>query len=201
MKKTVITIFLLLFGIFLFAEKDTSISKTAVRLQLQEFAYPLIPDAGKVSVEVPLSLFVDDGIMSRTNARVWYLASSPFFIPDPFFEVGLTGEYVFAKTRTASFAAGVGTAFSMENNIISIPLIISARARWFPLRWLELEASLENLLYGEGDFLDAQAMITFKPFKIGLLFHIGGTGVMAYSWKKDLFGYSYGLSAGFGYLF
>jgi hypothetical protein len=59
MKKLFIITSLLFLCNFLFAENDTnSISKEGLRLQIQEFAYPFIPDAGKLTIEVPLSLFM-----------------------------------------------------------------------------------------------------------------------------------------------
>jgi hypothetical protein len=202
MKKLFILVSLLLLCNFLFAENDTnSISKEGVRLQIQEFAYPFIPDAGKFVVEVPLSLFFDDEILSRTNTRIWYLASSPLFIPDPFFEIGFTEEFTVIQKKNSCLMVGLGSAFSQENQVTSIPLITSIRWKWFPLNWLEFQPSLENLLYGEGDIIDIQLMSTFKPFEYGFLFQIGITGSVAYGWTEQIFAYSYGLSVGLGYLF
>jgi hypothetical protein len=56
MKKKFIIVSLLLLCSFLFAENDnkSAYQKNGVRLELQEFAAPFIPNAGKVAVEVPL---------------------------------------------------------------------------------------------------------------------------------------------------
>jgi len=199
MKKFLSLIFLILLCSFLFAENDAnSISKQGVRIQIQEFAYPFVPNAGKFVTEVPISLFINDGFLSRTNTRVWYLASSPLFIPDPFYEIGFEAEYSLIYNEKSTLSVGLGTAFSQENKITSVPLINSIRWKWFPQNWLGIQASMENLLYGEGDIIDTHLMANFKPFDFGLLFQIGGTGAIAYGWTEEIFAYSYGLSAGLG---
>jgi hypothetical protein len=202
MRKKIIIVSLLLLCSFLFAENVTNrISKNGVRLELQEFAAPFIPNAGKVAVEVPLSLFINDGILSRTNTKIWYLASSPFFIPDPFFEIGFVEELTIFQKNTSFIMVGLGSAFSQENKVTSIPLITSFRWKWLPLDWFELQTSLENLLYAEGDIIDIQLLSTFKPFENGLLFQLGFKGSVAYGWTRQIFAYSYGPTVGLGYLF
>lgn len=202
MKKILFLIYLLLLCSFLFAKNDTNnISQQVIRLQFQEFAYPFIPDASKILVEVPLSLIDKNAFLSRTNTRIWYLTASPFFVPDPFYEIGFTAEYNLSHKDKSSFSIGMGSAFSQDNGIISIPLIISIRKKWFPLNWMDIQASLENLLYGEGDIMDIHLTSSFKPFNSGLLFQIGGTGTLALGWTQNIIAYSYGLSAGLGYLF
>ena len=208
MKKVLFLIYLLLLCNFLFAENyNNSISNTGVRLQIQEFVpltmldVRILPDMGKLVIDTPISLFVKEGILSKTDVRVWYLASSPVFFPDPFYEIGFTAELTLSQKETSCFMVGLGTSFSQENGVTSIPLITSIRWKWYPLNWLEFQPSLENLLYGEGDIIDIQLMVNFKPFSIDLLFQLGLIGSAAYSLDQNLFGYSYGLSTGLGYLF
>jgi hypothetical protein len=80
-------------------------------------------------------------------------------------------EFTVIQKENSCFMVGLGSAFSQENKVTSIPLITSIRWKWFPLNWLEFQSSLENLRYGDGDIIDLQLMSTFKPFDYDFFFN------------------------------
>lgn len=186
---------------FVFAEHQNDIRDDHSTIDLQSFAYPLIPDATKVNWNFSLDTFISEGFVSHLESNIWYLASSPFLLPNPYYEVGLTVDYFFLKGDLLQPFIGIGTAFSQTVDEISIPLIIKEGINIYPGKLFRLQAVNMNMIYSEGFLTDLQLLFSVKPFKFGLMFNVGGTASLAYSWSTQLLGSSYGLTAGFSYVF
>ena len=69
-----------------------------------------VPTLSKINIGIPFSLFSNTGVLSKLDVEMWYLASSPFFFPDPFLEAGILVDYVLIESRVLRFEAGFGTA-------------------------------------------------------------------------------------------
>jgi hypothetical protein len=172
-----------------------------VRIGITECGYPWIPSQSQLDLSLPGSVFFRDGLPSRLGLDLWYLTASPLFLPEPFFEVGLLLDCVLREGRVYLLRAGAGSAYSRVLDVVSVPLILRAKAGYFPWRWLAAELTAAGLLYGEGFILDGALALSFRPFGFGLLLSLGAGTSVGYSWTLGASGWSWRLSTGVGYLF
>gem|GEM_PF-6693925 len=101
----------------------------------------------------------------------------------------------------ADLYVGVGTAFSQNDERISIPLILPIEYRYAPTGFLELNMFNQTMIYGEGVLSEILLAASCMPLSENLYIKIGGSANAAYSWEDTRFEYSYGLLYGLGYRF
>jgi hypothetical protein len=197
------------------ADSDNPLWARRIRINILEVLTPIppvwlsrVPILSKINIGIPFSLFSNTGVVSKLDIEMWYLASSPFFFPDPFLEAGFLLDYVLIESRVLRFEAGCGTAYSQDLSgkyLISVPFIIDVRGQYFPSRWFALETLLNTRLYGEGLILEGFLMASFKPFKSslfrGLILGIGPGVSYYYSSSSDVKFRFLHISASVGYFF
>lgn len=185
-------IFILTFSINVFSENNADYWEKRLKIDITESAFPIIPSMSKIQITLPVS---------EIDFVIWYLASSAFFIPDPFMETGLTINYSFLRKSNYRISAGIGSAFSTENDILSIPFILDVKGEVFFNNWFMVEADFLTLIYGEGLIVDNAVMAVFDVLDTGFTASIGPGFTAGYSWNYQLFDIVAKIALGVGYRF
>jgi hypothetical protein len=143
---------------------------TAVTLM----ATPFDPTFSVLSAEFPAAAFGAQGLLAQTRLRTWYFATSPYFWPMTFYEIGAEGLIGLGDPAEPWLSLGVGTAFSQVAGIISIPLVmeLSGDFRFGP--GFALLPSLQGLLYGNGLILQLDARTKISLDEHGPYLVVGG---------------------------
>ncbi|MBL7007320.1 MAG: hypothetical protein ISR78_09590 [Spirochaetia bacterium] len=66
---------------------------------------------------------------------------------------------------------------------------------------MELNISMQNMIYGEGFLSELILATALMPLSSNLSIDIGGTASLAFIWTEEIFEYSYGLLFGLGFQF
>ncbi len=201
MKKTYLVCIILLIGTLLLSADPQDVEQTRINISVTEFGYPIIPNASQLEIQIPISLDFGKNTLTGFEISSWYRAQSPYFIPKEFYEVGSAISYRIKNREKANMYIGVGTAFSQNNESISIPLILPIEYRYNPTGFFGLNISKQTMIYGEGVLSEMALAASCMPLSEKMYFKIGGSANVAYNWVETIFEYSYGLLYGLGYQF
>ncbi|NBK24435.1 MAG: hypothetical protein EOM68_20695 [Spirochaetia bacterium] len=201
MKKCFLVCVILLIGASLFSTTAQEFEHPGIKVSITEFGYPLIPNASQVSVQIPIRRELWSGMTTELKFDVWYRAISPYFLPDIFFEVGVVPSINLLKEGKSKLFIGFGTAYSQTSEHVSIPAIIPIEYCYAPFAFMDVNLSLQNMIYGEGLLSELILSTTFHPVSDAIGIEVGGSANVALSWEEQYVQYSYGLLFGLGYRF
>jgi len=162
---------------------------------------PLIPSTSQIMIRVPLGIMLDQKAFSKVSANAWYMAATPYLVPGVFFEIGATLDYGFGRPSVHGYplSLSLGSAFSMKDNIISIPAIVGISSNLKFIMNSSLNPGLMILIYGEGAIAHAKVSTKFAPFSSPLTLVLGAEGMVAASIAASQSMISYGFVAGLSY--
>ena len=161
-------------------------------------ATPLVPFFSVLTAEVPLAVFGVQGPLAQARTKSWYFATSPFFSPTVFYELGVEALYGFGDPDEPWLSLGVGTAFSQQRGVTSIPLAVETVGDFRFGSGLSLVPSLLGLIYANGFIteLDLKSKVSFVegwPYLV-----VGGYAELAVNLEQGGSGLQYGLLYGLG---
>jgi len=165
------------------------------------YGYPIIPNMSEIRLELHAGTFTSSDSLAPISIQSWYLTATPYFLPGGFFETGASLHWNFGRIRKPFLSIGMGTAFSMESNTVSIPLILSAEGKYEIFEFLIINPVLRGLIYGEGYILEAQLNNTVPIIKDKVQADLGGQFNYGYNSTAKLFAVTMGVSIGVRLLF
>ena len=201
MKKCFSLCVILLISASLFSSTSQEIDQLGIKVSITEFGYPLIPTASQLDMQIPIRMDLWSGKTSELKLDVWYRAISPYFLPDVFFEVGIVPSINLLKAGKSKLFIGLGTAFSQTSKHISVPAIIPIEYCYAPFAFIDVNLSLQNMIYGEGLLSELILSTIFHPLSSTISIEVGGSVNVAFSWVEQYVQYSYGILFGLGYRF
>jgi hypothetical protein len=138
-------------------------------------AFPLAPAISQVSYTRTLLSITP---ATRATLSVWYLSTTPYFVPGPFYEVGVAALLSYQFEWGLVLQSGFGTAIFDEQGLFgSNPFVaIIPLSVWYPVsgnRWI---ASLhsETLVYSNGFIVDAEIGINYAVIPARLSIGLAG---------------------------
>lgn len=165
------------------------------------YGYPVLPSMSEIRLELYANTLASSTSFDPLSLQLWYLAATPYFLPDAFFESGASIHWNFGDIRRPFLSLGVGTAFSLERDTVSIPLILSAEGKYRVLGLWIINPLLRGLIYGEGYILETQLNNTVPIIKDRVQADLGAQFIYSYSDTAKAFAVSMGMSLGIRFLF
>ncbi|PKM71008.1 MAG: hypothetical protein CVU92_10660 [Firmicutes bacterium HGW-Firmicutes-17] len=201
MKKMILSLFCLSVISLPYAQSQENAS--IIELEATISGSPLIPSSSELKLSVPFGIVLDQEIFRNFSANAWYLAATPYLFPGKFFEFGTTLGYGFGKTSMHGYPLiiNLGSAFSMNNGIISVPAILGVSSNINFIKNSSLNPNINILIYGEGIIAHVKITTGFAPFKNSLIIILGAEAMLAVSIKYSQSALSYGYIAGISYGF
>jgi hypothetical protein len=177
MTKNVIMFLLVLsFGCPLVAEVlDGALVERPNVASVSLVAFPLVPAASQISFSRKLM-----EIAPATGATLyaWYLVTTPYLVPGPFYEVGVAGLATHRFQWGLGVQSGVGAAVFDEAGLLSpqpLVLVIPLSA-WYRIVDTRFVAFLqsETLVYSNGFVVDAELGASFSVLPSRLVVNLAG---------------------------